>query len=138
MLNDSPRLQIAALPLRKQGRNIEILLISSRETKRWIIPKGWPMLGLEDYQAAELEAFEEAGVRGKMGEEPIGLFSYNKRKKSGRLLPCSVTVYALNVEKLLRDWPEKHERKRKWFLAREAADLVDEEGLKAVIEATLT
>jgi len=138
MLNDSPRHQIAALPLRKKGKDIEILLISSRETKRWIIPKGWPMDGLADHQAAEREAFEEAGVEGKMGKIPIGFFAYDKRKKSGRLQPCDVTVYTLNVSKLCRDWPEKSERKRRWFSAEQAASLVTDEGLSAVILATLT
>jgi 8-oxo-dGTP pyrophosphatase MutT (NUDIX family) len=134
----APKKQIAALPLRKKGKVVEILLISSRETKRWIIPKGWPMQGRTDDQAAQQEAFEEAGVEGRMGTTPIGSFAYTKRKKSGKLQPCDVTVYALTVEKLLRQWPEKAERKRRWFKAKEAAELVTEEGLRAIILATLT
>ncbi len=138
MLIESPRRQVAALPLRKKGRTVEILLISSRETKRWVIPKGWPMQGRTDDQAAQQEAFEEAGVQGRIGTTPIGSFAYNKRKKSGKLQPCDVTVYAMTVEKLLRNWPEKAERKRRWFKAIEASELVHEEGLRAIILATLT
>jgi 8-oxo-dGTP pyrophosphatase MutT (NUDIX family) len=135
---EGPRKQIAALPYRKRGTKIEILLITSRETKRWVIPKGWPMKGKEDYEAAAQEAFEEAGIEGHINEKSIGAYNYQKKKKSGNLVDCVVMVYPLEVSKLLRNWPEKTERKRQWFESKLAMALVKEEGLKAVIEASLT
>ena len=128
--------QIGALPYRKQGRAIEVLLITSRETKRWVIPKGWPMKGKRDWNAAAKEAFEEAGIEGHVGGKSIGTYHYVKRKNSGNL-DCEVTVYLLQVTRRMSEWPEKDQRRRKWFTAKEAATRVDEEGLKAIIAATL-
>lgn len=130
--------QIAALPYRKAKHGIEVLLITSRETKRWVIAKGWPMDGKLDHEAAAQEAFEEAGIKGHINEKSIGGYAYQKKKKSGVMLDCVVMVYPMEVVKLLRNWPEKSQRKRKWFKAHKAATLVKEEGLKAVILATLT
>ena len=129
--------QIAALPYRRHGKGVDVLLITSRETKRWVVPKGWPMEGKTDWVAAAVEAFEEAGLEGNIGEQSLGIYNYIKRKKSGEV-ECEVTVYPLEVSELLRNWPERHQRKRKWFSARVAADKVNEAGLKAIIEATLT
>jgi 8-oxo-dGTP pyrophosphatase MutT (NUDIX family) len=129
--------QVAALPYRKHGKGVDVLLVTSRETKRWIIPKGWPMKGKKDWNAAAMEAFEEAGVEGRIGKKSLGSYSYDKRTKSGITMPCEVIVYPLDVVAILGDWPEKQERRRKWFPAEEAAKHVDEEGLKAIIEATL-
>lgn len=136
-MTKKPDKQVGALPYRKHGQGIEILLVSSRETRRWIIPKGWPMKGKKDWNAAAIEAFEEAGVEGKVGKKSIGTYRYDKRKKSGALVPTEVIVYPLDVKLILGDWPEKNERRRKWLPASEAAELVNEEGLKAIIEATL-
>jgi 8-oxo-dGTP pyrophosphatase MutT (NUDIX family) len=133
-----PHKQIAALPYRKAKRGVEVLLITSRETKRWVIPKGWPMDGKQDHEAAAQEAFEEAGIQGRINEKSIGGYAYQKKKKSGALVDCVVMVYPLEVAKLLRNWPEKNERKRKWFKPEKAASLVNEDGLKAVIEASFT
>jgi len=132
-----PEKQVAALPYRKHGKGVDVLLVSSRETKRWIIPKGWPMKGKKDWSAAALEAFEEAGVEGKVGKKSIGRYIYDKRKKSGALVPTEVTVYPLEVKIILGDWPEMHERQRYWVSADRAAELINEEGLKAIIQATL-
>lgn len=132
-----PQKQVAALPYRKHGAGIEVLLITSRETKRWVIPKGWRMAHLKDYSAAAREAFEEAGIEGEMSHKSIGSFFYDKRKKYGRSQSINVTVYAMEVNRLLDEWPEKNQRTRRWFAAAEAAELVQEEGLKAVIEAIL-
>jgi 8-oxo-dGTP pyrophosphatase MutT (NUDIX family) len=126
--------QVAALPWRrKKNGDIEILLITSRETKRWVIPKGWPMDGLKDYNAARQEAFEEAGAEGKMARQPLGVFHYKKRTKLSELRPIDVTVYGLEVKNLKRNWPEKTERQRAWFSCEVAASLVDEEQLKKLI-----
>ena len=129
--------QIAALPYRRDGKGIEILLITSRETRRWVIPKGWPMRGKKDWNSAAREAFEEAGVEGKIGKKSIGRFVYDKRLASGKLAPTEVTVYPLSVNVILGQWPEKSERRRKWMTAAEAAEQVMEDGLKAIIQATL-
>jgi 8-oxo-dGTP pyrophosphatase MutT (NUDIX family) len=125
--------QIAALPLRKRKGKKEILLITSRETKRWVIPKGWPMDGITDHQAAKIEAFEEAGVEGRISKVPLGHFEYHKRLKSGSTKHVRVMVYALSVTTLKRNWPEKEQRTRKWFNLDDAVFLVKEEGLKLVI-----
>ena len=128
--------QVAALAYRKHGRGVDVLLITSRETKRWIIPKGWPMKGKKDWNAAAREAFEEAGVEGKMGKKSIGIYHYVKRKLSGDL-DCKVIVYPLEVKNELKVWPEKAERKRRWFSAEAAAAVVTDDGLDAIIIATL-
>ncbi len=95
------------------------------------------MLHLSDFNAARREAFEEAGIEGKMGRQSIGSFVYDKRKKSGKVVTVEVTVYAMEVTRLLDEWPEKGQRKRRWFPVAEAAKLVQEIGLQAIIEAAL-
>ena len=136
-MTQTPRKQVASLPYRKHGKGVDVLLITSRETKRWVIPKGWPMTGKKDCDAAAAEAFEEGGIEGKISKKSIGAYHYVKRKKTGDV-ECEVTVFPLEVNNLLRNWPEKAERRRKWFKAKEAAKRVNEEGLRAIIEATLT
>lgn len=130
---ESPSRQIAALPYRKHGGRVEILLITSRETKRWVIPKGWPMAGRTDYTAAKQEAFEEAGIEGRIGKKPIGSFAYQKRLKNGDDQPCRVDIYPLKVQNLKRNWPEKAERTRAWFSVKEAAYQVRDADLELVI-----
>jgi 8-oxo-dGTP pyrophosphatase MutT (NUDIX family) len=125
--------QVAALPWRRRRGRIEALLITSRETKRWVIPKGWPMQHLMDFNAARREAFEEAGVVGRVRRKALGHFHYNKIRRNGTADLCRVTVYMLEVEAEHRRWPESHERKRKWFAAGDAAKLVAEPELKALL-----
>lgn len=130
---DKPRDQIAALPLRlaKDG-TLEVLLVTSRETRRWIIPKGWPMKGMKDHQAAALEAREEAGVKGRVLREPVGAYSYWRRAEDHFQL-CRVAVFALKVEKQLKSWKERGQRERRWENALEAAHLVAEPELSTLI-----
>lgn len=130
----APRVQIAALPFRldAQGRP-EILLVTSRETKRWIIPKGWPMRGRKDHRAAEQEAFEEAGLRGRIGRKAIGHYHYDKRRDDGSTLPCAVDVYPLRVREERKRWPERKQRERRWYGAEEAAALVEEHDLRDLL-----
>jgi 8-oxo-dGTP pyrophosphatase MutT (NUDIX family) len=127
-----PIKQIGALPWRKKKGRVEILLITSRETRRWVIPKGWPMDDRADFNAARLEAFEEAGVKGHVRRKPLGTYTYAKRHPDGDF-PCIVTVYGLEVAEKLASWPERKERSRKWFDQAEAAQLVDELDLKSLI-----
>ena len=127
------RAQVAALPIRTDATGgFEVLLISSRETHRWIIPKGWPMKGRKDHQAAAQEALEEAGVIGKVRKHPIGAYTYQKRLND-RMQPCRVMVYRLDVDAQKKTWPEKDQRERRWFKATDAADLVSEPGLASMI-----
>ena len=125
------RLQYAALPWRKTDR-LEIMLVSSRETRRWIIPKGWPMAGRSGSAAAGIEAMEEAGLLGVISKTPIGSYFYEKRF-SRYAQTCRVEVFPLRVVRQRNDWPEKHERSTKWFPADEAKDLVAEPELASLI-----
>lgn len=128
------RTQIAALPLRRTAAGtLEIVLITSRETGRWVIPKGWPMKGLKDHKAAGREAFEEAGLLGRMRKDEAGRYRYWKRGAKAFEL-CEVTVYPMAVEGQAPDWPEKGQRQIQWFGAPDAAMLVDEPGLRVLIE----
>ena len=119
--------QIAALPLRwdKQGR-VSVLMVTSRDTGRWVMPKGWAMDGKKPWRAAEIEALEEAGAEGHVGATPIGQYSYDKRLDDGTTLPCRVAVYPMMVERLKRRWKERRERRRRWFAPKDAARRVDE------------
>ncbi|WP_245620082.1 NUDIX hydrolase [Phenylobacterium immobile] len=131
-----PRAQYAALPWRRGGDGVlEILLITSRETRRWVIPKGWPMKGKTSAAAAAREAFEEAGVSGQTAKKPLGAFHYDKRLSSGRLQRVRVSVFALKVEAEAETWPEIGQRDRLWASLADAAERVDEPELKALISA---
>lgn len=125
--------QVAAIPVRRgDGGAIEVLLITSRETRRWVVPKGWPWRRLEDHDAAAGEAWEEAGVRGRPIPESIGTFTYDKRK-NGDLRPLTVSVYLLEVSEVVETWPEVDERHRQWFSPAEAAERVDEPELRELL-----
>lgn len=126
------RPQYAALPYRVAG-TVEILLITSRETGRWVIPKGWPMKGKAPWEAAAREAFEEAGVVGEIAQAPFGAYPYVKYLKSGLGRPCKVKVFPLRVIAQEEDWPEKHQRTSQWFGWAEAAAAVQELRLGRII-----
>ena len=114
---------------------LEILLLTSRDTGRWVIPKGWPMGSKASHVVAETEAREEAGVKGIVEHEPLGSFSYSKTMQEGVALPCEVQVHALEVTGMLTDFKEKGVRKLEWVSPREAASRVAEPGLKKIILA---
>lgn len=131
------RLQFGALPHRPSAEGgRDILLITSRDTGRWVIPKGWPMRGRCGWEVAAREAFEEAGIEGDTGAQPIGAYHYAKRRSGGRSLTCRVEVFPFGVMRELERWPERHQRRRHWFAAREAARLVDEDELRSLILST--
>jgi 8-oxo-dGTP pyrophosphatase MutT (NUDIX family) len=133
LANEAALAQVAALPVRfAESGTLEVMLITSRETQRWIIPKGWPMLGLKDPEAAAREAREEAGLVGSISKRPIGSYSYWKRC-AGHFVFCTVRIYVLQVERQLKNWKEKGQRRAEWFAPDAAADLVEEPGLKAVL-----
>lgn len=130
----SSRTQYAALPYRRLASGaIEVMLITSRETGRWVIPKGWMHEELEALGSAEREAREEGGLVGRMAERSIGSYRYRKRLADGSSVTCSVEVFALEVERQLKSWPERKERDTRWFVLREAAAAVKEPGLAAMI-----
>ena len=127
--------QVAALPMRRDDRGrLRVMLVTSRETGRWVVPKGWPMDGLKPWRAAAIEALEEAGAEGAVERGPLGTYDYDKRLSDGSLLPCRVTLYPLHVEELRDRWKERAERKRRWFDPAEAATLVDEPQLSTILE----
>jgi len=127
------RSQIAAMPIRHAADgSTEILLVTSRTTRRWIVPKGWPMKGLKDHDAAAREAFEEAGVIGRVSSEPAGRYTYWKRM-SDHFVLCKVKLYLLKVEQQLASFSEQHQRDLHWFKLADAADLVDEPELSTAI-----
>jgi len=127
--------QFAALPWRVGDDGTrEVMLLTSRETGRWVIPKGWPMKGRKPAEVASREAYEEAGLVGHViGKRAIGSYHYEKRLSNGSVL-CEVRVFLFRVERQLDDWPERAQRRTQWFEASEAATLVDEGGLAEIIE----
>ena len=128
----SGEVQYAALPWRIRDGVVEILLLTSRETRRWVIPKGWPMIGLSPAETAVQEAKEEAGVEGRVSEA-IGLYPYTKWMKDGSSRLLNVEVYPLEVTVENETWLEADERSRQWFAGAEASELVDESELGALI-----
>ena len=129
-----PRSQFAALPWRRNAAGeVEVLLITSRETRRWVIPKGWPIKGKSSAKSAAREAFEEAGVTGKVSKRPEGTYAYDKRLKNGRLQHVRVAVFPLLVEGEAEAYPEVGQREKQWALLTEAARLVDEPELMVLL-----
>jgi 8-oxo-dGTP pyrophosphatase MutT (NUDIX family) len=126
--------QFGALPYRSEADGtLRILLITSRDTRRWIIPKGNPISGLRPHETAAREAFEEAGVVGAVNRTALGAFTYTKRCKDGRQRNAHVRVFPLAVTQIAESWPEQHEREQRWFEVPAAADAVDEESLSHLI-----
>ncbi|WP_374425212.1 NUDIX hydrolase [Paracoccus sp. (in: a-proteobacteria)] len=125
-------MQVAALCLDDATGNV--LLITSRGTGRWIVPKGWPMPGRTLAEAAMQEAWEEAGVKGRIVQAEIGRYHYDKEQERGFAVPIEVRVFPLYVDDLDDRFPERGERKRRWFPPHEAAQLVAEAGLKRILQ----
>lgn len=129
----SPCMQVAALPVRTAADGTtEVLMVTSRDTGRWVIPKGWPMAGKKDWDAAAIEAMEEAGVTGAVESDALGTYTYFKRQ-SRHFDLIEVVVYRLKVKKQLSDWPERRERRARWFRPSLAAELVQEPGLSGIL-----
>ena len=128
------RAQFAALPWRMRGGEVEVLLITSRKRKRWILPKGWPVHGHTPAQAAQREAFEEAGVEGRISGVCLGLYSHVKELEEERLR-CVVAIFPLQVERERETWPERHQRKRRWVGLKQAAALIDHAEVKPILRS---
>lgn len=128
------RLQVAALPWRRtKTGDVEVMLVTSRDTGRWVLPKGWPEGREQLFDTAAREAGEEAGVGGAISHFEIGSYFYGKMLPSGMEMRCEVLVFPLEVDEMATAWPEKKERTRKWFSPTEAARLVKEEDLGELI-----
>ncbi|WP_306118222.1 MULTISPECIES: NUDIX hydrolase [unclassified Roseitalea] len=128
--------QAAALVWRHRKNRLEILLITSRGTGRWILPKGWIEGAETAAQAAIREAWEEAGIEGTLSDAPLGSYRYDKLDADdASSTPCRVDVFALRMDRQAKNWPERGERERKWTTAGKAARLVEEPELAALIEA---
>lgn len=134
MGGNPPRIQVAALPWRQAtGGEVEVLLITSRGTGRWVLPKGW-IDGPEDVAtAAAREAFEEAGVKGQVASGELGRYFYQKKSNTGLPLRCEVAVIPLEVTDESSKWPERKERTKRWLSPEEAASLVQEPDLSELI-----
>lgn len=129
------RVQYGALPYRSTpAAALEILLVTSRESKRWIIPKGWPIKGLRPAKSAAREAFEEAGVSGRIGVKSIGLFTYDKIVDDG-CIGCEVQVFPLLVKQQSETWPEIEERAAQWVPPERALALIKDPELKRLVAA---
>ena len=126
--------QVAALCYRQGEAGKEVLLITSRDTGRWIIPKGWPIIGKDAPQAAMQEAWEEAGVKsGRIKDKAVGTYRYEKNMPKGEDLQIETQVFAVKVGKLKSDYPEVAERRRKWVRSSKAANMVDEPELQKIL-----
>ena len=126
--------QQGALCYRRKGNKVQVLMITSRTTRRWIIPKGWLVPGLSPAESAAREAWEEAGVQGSVAPVCIGIYAYDKIGEKGRpTLPCVVSVFPLEVSALARRYPESGQRRRRWVSPAKAATLVNEPELAQIL-----
>ncbi len=125
--------QAAALCLREGPQGPEVMLVQTFRRRHWITPKGWPMKDMTLAEAAAMEAWEEAGVRGRLHPEPVGAFTYTKLKKSGLPVQCRPQVFRIDVESVAEDYPEAGKRERQWFPLPEAIEAVHNPDLKAML-----
>jgi 8-oxo-dGTP pyrophosphatase MutT (NUDIX family) len=135
MRNTKIHRQYGAVPFAiDKGGRVRVVLLTSRQTGRWVIPKGWPMAGRKPTQVAVREAYEEAGLRGVVSRgNPVGRYRYRKRLLTGKFVTCEVAVFLLRVRRELTDWPESDQRVRAWFSLEVAAKLVAERDLAKLI-----
>lgn len=134
MFQRPARLQVAALCHRGVGVDLRILLVTSRDTGRWVLPKGWPIRGLDAPGAAMQEAWEEAGVRGGTPwNEPIGTYIYEKMISEGWGVTVRTLVFPVAVAELEDDYPESDQRRRVWVTPQDAAEMVNEPELKEIL-----
>ena len=124
--------QSAVLAYRRRKRRLEFVLVTSLETRRWVLPKGHIENGLSPRESALREAWEEAGIEGVAGELSIGTYTYEKTDSKGGG-HREVAVYPMAVSEIRRDWPERARRQRKWMTAAQAVAAVDERKLKKLI-----
>lgn len=129
----SARTQFAALCWRKRRGKVEILLVTSRRRKRWIVPKGWPMDEKTPAECASIEAWEEAGVVGKASDLCLGVYSYERLRDGEDIIPCLALLYPIAVKTLKSKFPEARDRRRKWVSRKKAAKMVNNRELGKLI-----
>lgn len=128
--------QVAALPYRfDESGKVEVMLITSRGGQRWIPPKGNLMRGVAPHDAAAREAFEEAGVIGRVSAKPIGTFRATKSPGEGASILLDITLFPLQVDSRAEDWPERGQRTVLWFEPGDAARVVREPDLANLISS---
>jgi len=128
-----PRVQAAALAWRRTADNLEVLLVTSRGTGRWVLPKGWPEGRESLAETAAREAREEAGVEGTTARTELGRYFYEKQTGTGLRWRCEVAIFPLEVKREAKRWPEKKQRTRRWVSLQEAGLMVDEPDLRELI-----
>lgn len=135
LFNDEFRRQCGALCFRRNTEDgaLQILLVTSRDSGRWIIPKGWQMKKKQPHEAAEIEAWQEAGVRGRAKKKPIGRYTYLKWLDNGDVAPCIVDVFQIEVTEIEKNYKERGQRELAWLSPEEAAYRVREVELKSLI-----
>lgn len=129
----SARTQFAALCWRRNAGKVQVLLVTSRRRKRWIVPKGWPMEGKTPAQCAMVEAWEEAGVLGEANDTCLGVYSYERLRGEDDTMPCLALLYPVAVKKLKAKFPEARDRRRKWVSRKKAAKMVKHRELGKLI-----
>ncbi|UWQ92783.1 NUDIX hydrolase [Aliisedimentitalea scapharcae] len=134
MISRPKAVQVAALCCRETKSGVDVLMITSRGTGRWIIPKGWPIKGKDGAQSALQEAWEEAGVKSADPQtDPIGTYDYVKKRGNGTAEPVQTYVYRVAVNTMSPNYPESHQRERQWMPAEVAANLVHEPQLRDLL-----
>lgn len=136
LANASHALQYGAICLRPVPDTecaVKVLLITSRDTGRWVIPKGWGMAKKQSYEVAKQEAWEEAGVKGRVWKKALGSYQYAKVLDGGDVVQAFVRVHLIMVSRIEQDFPEKGQRTSRWFEPAEAAEAVREPELKSLI-----
>ena len=134
LLRRPDHLQVAALCMRRRGNRREVLLISTRRSGRWTLPKGWPMTNRSLAEAALQEAWEEAGVTGEVAPHSIGCFHYRKGGGGNFGIRCRVEVFPIEITGQAEDFPEAGQRRRKWVRPSRAARMVHEHELRALLQ----
>jgi 8-oxo-dGTP pyrophosphatase MutT (NUDIX family) len=125
--------QCAALPFADRAGEMQVMLVTSRETRRWVLPKGWCEKSVPPHEQAAIEAYEEAGLIGEIASEAIGRYRYAKRLPNNLHLECEVEVFPLRVDRQVKHWPEKRQRQTAWFTLGQAALVVEEAGLAMLL-----
>jgi len=126
------RAQFAALCYRYKDDKLQVCIVTTRKTGRWILPRGWPTHNKSAHDGAAIEAYEEAGVKGRVYPNAVGTYAYDKPIDDG-LAPVLVVVYAIHATNVAKKWPEKGERKRRWLSLKKAASKLQEPGLKHIV-----
>ena len=126
-------IQFAALAFRIHSDKPEVLLITSRGTRQWLIPKGWPMIGLKPHKTAAQEAWEEAGVIGRASKQALGSYRYRKQRGPKRGQSVRVLVFPLQVQSLTRGYPEAGQRQRKWLSPKKAAKRIQHPDIADIV-----